>query len=291
MNRPRRLAAALLAILALGGCARAPDQPAPNPALWEVSGPHGEHGYLFGTIHALPDGIRWHTPKLDAAFAKADALAVEVRGLDSPRAMNAIFERLAHSPGLPPLADRVPADKRALVERMVAAQGLSDKDFADVETWAAALTLGSAAEQGDSANGVDRALLADAKAKRVIELEGVEPQLRIFDALPEREQATLLVAVSQEAEAGRAAQKRQRDDWLTGNVDALLREGDRSLLADPELRRTLLTRRTAAWAERIDRLLAQGGTLFVAVGTAHVIGPDGLAALLAERGYQVTRVE
>jgi uncharacterized protein YbaP (TraB family) len=125
----------------------------------------------------------------------------------------------------------------------------------------------------------------------VIELEGVEPQLRIFDALPEREQATLLVAVSQEAEAGPAAQKRQRDDWLTGNVDALLREGDRSLLADPELRRTLLTQRTAAWAERIDRLLAQGGTLFVAVGTAHVIGPEGLAALLTERGYTVTRVE
>ena len=291
MIRPRGLLPALLGILALGACARAPEQPPPNPALWEITGPHGEHGYLFGTIHALPNGIRWHTPKLDAAFAGSNTLAVEVKGLDSPRAMNAVFERLAHTPGLPSLGSRVPADKRALVERMLTAQGLTDKDSADVVTWAAALTLVSAAEQGDSANGVDRALLADAGSKQVVELEGVEPQLRVFDALPEPDQAALLVAVAQEASAGAAPQKRQLDDWLTGNVDALLREGDRSLLADPDLRQALLTARTAAWAGRIEHLLGQGGTLFVAVGTAHVIGPDGLAALLAQRGYTVTRIE
>lgn len=291
MRRPRRLLPALVAFLALAACARAPEQPPPSPALWEVTGPHGEHGYLFGTIHALPDGIRWHTEKLDAAFAASDTLAVEAAGLDRQSEMNAIFERLAKTPGLPPLGSRVPPDKRALVERALAAQHLSDKDFADVETWAAALTLSSALDAGDSANGVDRALLKAANGKRVVEFEGVEPQLRLFDTLPERAQAALLVAVAQEAESGAGEQGKLRDDWLTGNVAALASESDKDLLADPDLRRVLLTGRNAAWAQRLDGLLKQRGTVFVAVGAAHLIGPEGLAALLAARGYTVTRAE
>ena len=287
----RRLLPVLIAFLALAACARAPEQPPPSPALWEVTGAHGEHGYLFGTIHALPEGIRWHTAKLDAAFAASITLAVEVKGLDRQGEMNAIFERLAKTPGLPPLGSRVPPDKRALIERALAAQHLSDKDFADVETWAAALTLSSALDAGDSANGVDRALLKAANGKRVVEFEGVEPQLRLFDTLPERAQAALLVAVAQEAESGAGEQGKLRDDWLTGNVAALASESDKDLLADPDLRRVLLTGRNAAWAQRLDGLLKQRGTVFVAVGAAHLIGPEGLAALLAARGYTVTRAE
>lgn len=287
----RRLLPVLIAFLALAACARAPEQPPPSPALWEVTGAHGEHGYLFGTIHALPEGIRWHTAKLDAAFAASNTLAVEVKGLDRQGEMNAIFERLAKTPGLPPLGSRVPADRRALVEQALAGQHLSDKDFADVETWAAALTLSSALDAGDSANGVDRALIEGANGKQVIEFEGVEPQLRLFDTLPERAQAALLVAVAQEAATGAGDQRKLRNAWLTGNVAALAGESDKDLLADPDLRRVLLTGRNAAWAERLDRLLRQGGTVFVAVGAAHVVGPEGLAALLSARGYTVTRVE
>lgn len=292
MSPARGLVHAALAVLALAAaCSRAPDQPPPSPALWEVTGGHGEHGYLFGTIHALPDGFRWRTSKLDAAFADANTLVVEAEGLNSPRRMNAIFERLARSDGLPPLASRVPVGKRALVEQALAAQGLNDEDFAKVETWAAALTLSSAAEAGDSANGVDRALLKRADGKRVVELEGVEPQLRLFDALPEPDQADLLVAVAQEAAAGASEQRRRTNDWLTGDIAALGRENESGILADPELHEVLLAARTRAWAGKIDSSLRAGAVPFVAVGAAHVIGPDGLAALLAERGYRVKRLQ
>jgi len=292
MSGLRRLLPALLAVLSLASaCSRAPEQPPPSPALWEVTGARGEHGYLFGTIHALPNGIRWHTKKVDAAFAAATTLAVEARGIDSPERMTAIFERLAKTKGLPPLGSRVPANERKLVENVLAGQRLTDRDFEDVETWAAALTLANAYQFGKSTNGVDRALLRSAKGKRVVEFEGVEPQLRIFDALPEAEQADLLVAVARDVAAGQEKQRKQFDEWLTGDVAALGEESGDPLLSDPELRQALLVARTANWAGQADRLLKQGGTLFVAVGAAHVIGPDGLAALLARRGYTVMRIE
>lgn len=292
MIGPRPFHAALLAALALLSCNRAPDQPPPSPALWEVTGAHGEHGYLFSTIHALPDGIRWHTGRLDAAFVESDTLAVEVAGLDRPSAIDAAFERLGSSGrALPPLASRVPPAKRELVEHALAAKSFSDGDFARTETWAAALTLASAYDSSDSANGVDLALLRAANRKKVVELEGAERQLRVFDALPEAEQADLLVAVAQDAAAGPEAQRKRLRQWLTGEVSALADAAGDPILADPELRQALLVSRSEAWIGSIDRLLRQGDRLFVAVGASHVVGPDGLAALLAERGYRVVRIQ
>ena len=42
---------------------------------------------------------------------------------------------------------------------------------------------------------------------------------------------------------------------------------------------------------RIAQLLEAGQRPFVAVGTGHMIGEDGLPALLAERGYTVRRIQ
>jgi uncharacterized protein YbaP (TraB family) len=292
LTGPRRHCAALLAALALVSCNGAPDQPPPSPALWEVTGAHGEHGYLFGTIHDLPDGIRWHTQRIDEAFTASDTLAVEVAGLNSPQAIKVIFDQLATAGhDLPPLGSRVPVASRELIEHALAEKHFSDSDFVRTETWAAALTLATAFEAGDSANGVDRELLKKAEGKRVVELEGAEPQLRIFDALPEKEQADLLVAAAQDASAGPEKQHHRLEQWLIGDVAALADYSADPILADPELRQALLIARNNAWLETIDHLLSQGRPLFVAVGAAHVIGPDGLAVLLAERGYKVTRIQ
>jgi len=286
--------AALLcaAALALAGCDDAPDQPEPSPALWQIAGAEGQRAYLFGTVHALPDGVRWRTPQIDHAFDAADMLVVEISLLDAEDSMRAAFQRLSATSGQPPLAMRVSPEDRALVSRVMAEHGLKDADFANMETWAAALVLSQLAEGVDSANGVDRALLKAAGNMRVIELEGAERQLGLFDALPEQEQDDLLEGVARELdEAGHENELDPRlEAWLTGDLAALEEAARGGLLADPELREALLVGRNRDWAERIDALLSDGATPFIAVGAAHLLGPDGLVALLNSRGYSVERV-
>ena len=61
--------------------------------------------------------------------------------------------------------------------------------------------------------------------------------------------------------------------------------------ADRRAMRRLLDDRNPALAESIDALHGGGKQVFAAVGSLHMIGPKGLPALLAQRGYQVERIE
>lgn len=279
-----RRVAALLAALTLAACA----QPEPaTPALWEVTGADGAHGYLFGTIHALDEDVVWRSPAFERAFDDADTLVVEASGLDDAQATARIWQGLAITPGQPPLSRRV-RDAKTLQAALNKA-GLSERDFADVETWAAALNLASSLNQEDG-EAVDLALLRDANGKRVVEFEGVVGQLAIFDRLPAADQSDLLAAVA-EGVNDLGGSERLARLWRTGDIDAIAAETRKGMLADPELRAALLIGRNRAWTARIAQLLTARSTPFVAVGAAHLAGPDGLPAIMAARGYAVKRVQ
>ncbi|BBC73074.1 conserved hypothetical protein [Altererythrobacter sp. B11] len=286
-----RLLFAGLAALWLSGCGtggeKARDWPPPHPALWEVTSPAGERGWLFGTVHALPAGVEWRTPALDAQLAEARTLVVEIADLVDTGAANAAFSARSPSAGLPPLTQRVPAADRPALRALMERAGLSEDDVAGMESWAAALVLANAARAAEPGNGVDRALLATGKP--VLGLESFADQFDRFDRLPPTAQTDFLVAVSREAET-------EDEDgaivaWLTGDLPTLEKQAEQGILSFPELRRALLVDRNRNWAPRIAALIDGGRRPFVAVGAAHLLGADGLPALLEAAGYRVQRIQ
>jgi len=273
--------------MGLAGCQEAPE-PA-RPALWEVTGPGPQQGWLFGTIHALPRPVDWRSPQIDAALAKADRIVVEIGASADQAAIGKVFAELGRTPGQPPLSDRVAPELRPLLAKRLSAAGFKESDFVETETWAAALTLARAGAGGmDAANGIDRAVEAAANGRPVVELEGTRRQLGLFDGLPEKEQRDLLAAVVADPRPGEETSARA---WQTGDMVAIERETKRGLLADPELREILLTQRNQAWTETITQMLLAGQHPFVAIGGAHMAGLDGLPALLAAKGFTVRRVQ
>ena len=52
----------------------------------------------------------------------------------------------------------------------------------------------------------------------------------------------------------------------------------------------MLDERNPLMADKIDALHAGGQSVFTAVGSLHMIGPQGLPTLMAKRGYRVERV-
>lgn len=289
MSRFRAVLAATL-LLALAACSSPPPQPV-RPALWEVTGPNGARGWLFGTVHALPDPVDWRSPAVDAALAGSDRLVLEIANAGDGAAIGKLFAAHSASPGLPPVLARVPAAERKALAAALDKHGLDPDDFAGMETWAVALALSrSANRKAEGRFGMEQELARAARGKALVALTSAEAQLHQFDTLPEQEQRDLLVAIVAETREAAASDRLARA-WATGDVEALEAETARGLLADPELREALMLAPNRAWAEKVDALLGGGKRPLVAVGAGHMVGPQGLPALLAARGYTVRRVQ
>lgn len=293
----RRAASLVLAsLLTLAACSEKPPEsvfgrPA-SPVLYEVTDSEGQtEAWLFGTIHALPDGVDWRTEKLNTVVGKADLLIVEIAQLEDQNAMAKTFNSLAVTSGQPDISRKVPLEYRPALFDLIRRGGLKPSDFRATETWAAALTLAQVGEAGEAANGADRALLLDFADHPIRELEGVEKQLGIFDQLPESEQRELLLEVILDVERRKANPGKTRYAWLTGDLEELERLSSTGLLADPELRAALLVDRNLDWVEQLEPILEGKPLPLVAVGTAHLVGPDGLPAMLESEGYTVTRIQ
>ncbi|WP_394728133.1 TraB/GumN family protein [Altererythrobacter sp. GH1-8] len=290
------LRTAILSALALliSACGSAPgeeqDASAASPILYEITSADGDiEGWLFGTIHALPDETEWRTDLLQQTISNADYLIVEIAQLNNQSIMVDTFMALSRTPDQPDIGTRVDARERPQLFDLIKRAGYSPHDFASVETWAAALMLAQVNATGNPANGVDRALLKDFEGQDIREFEGAALQLGIFDQLPEAEQRDLLAGVLEESAADDPT--RLRRAWLAGNEDILVEATTTGLMADPELRKAILTERNDAWMTQLEPMLAQPERPFVAVGAAHIVGPDGLAAQLGARGYTVTRLQ
>lgn len=264
----------------------------PSPILYEIADANGQpQGWLFGTIHALPDGVDWRTAEIARVVEKAQLLVVEVGDLADTRSISSTFSILATTPGQPDIRTRVSVEHRSHLEEMMEKGHFSSRDFANVETWAAALMLARVSNTGSPRNGVDKALLQEFPNHRVRELEGTLAQLRIFDELSAEDQGDLLTGIIDEYRALGDNPERLRDAWLSGNEDELVAATQSGIMADPELYDALLAGRNRAWMAEIDSLLTDGPKPLIAVGAAHLVGPDGLATLLEQRGYTLTRLQ
>ena len=287
-----RALALLFACLALASCSQRKEPPlAGKPALWVIEDNAGQAaGWLFGTIHALPDRAEWVTPVLNRAIRRAGVLLVEVSDLD-PNSISAQFDRLAHDRPGPPLERRLPPGPRRELTAWLADEGTSSQQYDGLETWAAALALARLGATAQPNNGVDRALLSRFSGRPVIELEGAAGQLAIFDRLSERDQRAMLAAVIAEHGDGEAQAQMLARAWIVGDLARMEQAVRTGLLADPALYRELLAKRNAAWLHKIVRLLADGKRPLVGVGAAHMLGSDGLPNLLRAKGYRIHRVQ
>jgi hypothetical protein len=291
---------ALLGALAVAACsitqpANAPQQQTRGPALWKVADADTTI-YLFGTIHLLPEGQKWRTPLFERAIAASDELVVEVLAGDDPAKSTQTMIKLGVSPGLPPILDRIPTDKREVFAKIIAESGVPMAMLDRLETWVAAMMLTGAAFKQlglDPELGVEKSLegVWQDSARPMSGLETVEQQLSYLDTLSESAQRSFLLGALEDPIEARKQFDAMLQSWSTGDVKGIARTFDTELKQSPELRQALIDRRNANWAEWIDKRLDQPGTVMIAVGAGHLAGSGSVQEILKARGIKASRIQ
>ncbi|MBB6245558.1 TraB/GumN family protein [Rhodanobacter sp. A1T4] len=278
-----RLGAPALLALALATPAFA------QPALWAVKSATTTV-YLFGTVHLLPTDTDWHYPVLDKALAASDSLTIELTD-DNPANMQALVMQYGLDP-THPLSDQLTTAENATLAKAAETAGIpgGTQTIEIMRPWLAALTLAMAPliKAGlDPAHGVDRLLQAQmVKAgKPVNGLETSEQQIRFLADLSPELQLDFLRSTLHDVDKDSTELTSLISAWKAGDTAAIARLEDEDVRKEsPELYKTLIVDRNKAWATKIAALLQHPGTVFIAVGAAHLAGPDSVQAQLAKLG-------
>jgi uncharacterized protein len=263
------------------------------PAMWSVRD-DDTTVHLFGTIHLLSPEMDWRTPELDLAMGNADTLWLEIDVLSDTSGAMAMI-RSGTSPKLP-LKERLSPADYAEVEYAAAMLDVPMETIERLRPWLAAVTLAVEAirRMGYDAAGVDLELANEARDRDlpVKAFETGAQQIAIFAGLGAEEEAALLMQTIRMIEEGPTIFPTMFEAWGNGDRAAMERLlVDDLVLADANLADALLARRNKAWAERFEEIMAEPGTRIVAVGAAHLVGPDSLPALLEARGWRVELVQ
>ncbi|WP_159437093.1 TraB/GumN family protein [Parasphingorhabdus marina] len=252
--------------------------------------------YLFGTIHTLPKGISWRTELLDQVVSESDELVIEVLGLEDRSNSAKIFSKLATSPDLPAVEARIAPALHDDLDRVLDKSNIPEIALNRMESWAAALSLASAQSSHlglRSEEGVERKLVqqfTDA-GKAIAGLETIEGQLGYFDKLPETDQREMLTTVIEDAGTSKNAFEKLFNAWYSGDIAELEKLTEGGILEKPEIREKILVARNRDWDNQLHARLQKPGTSLVAVGAAHLVGPDSVQLMLEKRGYKVEKIQ
>jgi uncharacterized protein len=267
--------------------------------LWSVEHAEGQGTVLLlGSVHLLRERDQPLPGAVSEAYADAGRVLLELSPAEllDPAIFDAALARVGiASPG----ASAVDALGDEAWQRGVALArdvGFDLQAVAALEPWFVSLLLYSStlmAAGFDPTLGVDQqvaewALRDDRPAQG---LETLDEQLRLFKDLEPALQREILLKTLEELPVLAQEAAELVSQWRRGDVEALAAVLEEDFSGHEQLRERIVAERNRAWLPEIEALTREPGRSLVVVGALHLVGPDGLPALLEARGLRVRRLQ
>ena len=132
--------------------------------------------------------------------------------------------------------------------------------------------------------------MAGEDEKEILGFETAREQLEFLDGLSLPTQRSLLIQTLKESLSIEEDLDLLIRAWRHGDIHFL----EETLLVEmqkfPELYKTLVVNRNRAWVDKIRGLREQKDDYLVVVGTLHLVGEDGVPALLSKHGISVDQL-
>ena len=257
-----------------------------NSLLWEVSG-NGlkQPSYLFGTFHLMcKDDIRF-SEQLKTALTNADKVYMEM-DMDDPAIMlgGLLMMNMKHGRKL---ADLYSASDYAKVSAYFKDTLHMPMGFLQsTKPFFLAAMLYPKMMPCKTISGVEEELmkLAKLQKKEMKGLETMEFQAAVFDSIPYEEQARDLLKSIDSI----ASYQKYFDTMITvyktqrlTEIEALFKDTEFGMEDHQDI---LLNDRNKNWVTQLKTIM-KAEPVFVAVGAGHLVGKEGLIALLRKEGY------
>jgi uncharacterized protein YbaP (TraB family) len=263
--------------------------------LWEVAG-LSNRVYLYGTVHAGRKDWFPLPREVEDAFADSKVLVVEadVSNIEALRKYDNTMVYTAPDS----LSKHVAPEHYDRFRKLLPRYSIAESGIAQMKPFMAVSTLVFMewARQGYlPAYGIDGYLLAKAKSegKPVVELEGIDAQMKLMDSLTERENEQVFAGTVMALETGLSGEQINGlvKAWQDGNPEALLeiaRKYNAQVKGAAEFEEKFVWGRHEDMAKKIEGYLNDSKERhFIAVGSLHLAGARGLVEMLRKRGYVV----
>lgn len=155
---------------------------------------------------------------------------------------------------------------------------------------------------GSTQDGVDTYFLNKAHAdnKNILEVESYEFQDNLEKSFPDRVKELGIIDAIENFDEGVKDLNDLYDGWKKGDLEKLTEiliendldeysEEDKALMID--YNKKMLDDRNIGMKNKLEEYFNNGYTVFYMVGAAHLIGDQGIAKLVEQDGYTVTRVK
>jgi len=265
----------------------------PQPPIWVVSDADSEIT-LYPTVHILPANVEWKSDELTKRLSEAEEIWFEIMpGSEADPDLQMKTLELGMMPGSSISSNLTEAEVTALKE-LLAPLGMPFEAADSMRPWmlSTMATVGLLVENGfDPNSGVEKQLLPMIQGKKIRALETATGQLEMLAGMPDDDQLNMLKDLLAELDETAEDLKELVTDWSVGHVADLEDELLDEMKADyPNSFDAIFTQRNKNWVDQIEIEMKGSGTDFIAVGAGHLVGEDGVPAMLKARGYDVKRL-
>ncbi len=259
-----------------------------NALLWEVTKKNSKPSYLYGTIHLQDKRVFAFDDLVYEKIKACDALAVElvIDEIDFAE----LNKMMLMEEGT--LTDYLSQEEYALLDSLVKAKiGQPLMLFAKMKPFFLMAQLMQSETPKDMPLALDMHFIDTARdmSKTVLALEEMQDQIGAIDKISTQEQVNMLVEGINDFD-------NYIEEQMKKLVEAYIKQDLQQihdLMEDPSLPKEfgeeLLVKRNHGMAKKLNKLMKKQ-TVFAAFGAGHLVGDEGVIALLRKKGYTVNPV-
>jgi len=257
-----------------------------NSLLWEVSGKDlKETSYLYGTFHVRDERVFRFGDSVMVKFNSCKAMAGEIQ-MDSLNPMERARDLMM--PGDTTIEMLLTPEQYKLVKQKAKDKlGFLAPVVDKIKPIFTSALITEMETDADSTEALDSYLqkIARVKKMKVLGIESVEEQFAAINKISLKEQAEMLYKSLTEESKQDTILNQMFEVYLAQDLDrmeALLKESEMTDV----MNQSLIIHRNYVMADRIEKVIHDQST-FIAIGTAHLVGKEGLIQLLRNKGYQI----